>query len=495
MGKCKRVVDRRAFLATAAASAAVPPLLAQSAGKAEEIAGERPRVLRAGAATTKITPALGVSLEGYFMKLGPVAAVHDELLARALVLDDGKQRIAICVCDMTVIPGEIFDRAKQIVHRKTGLPPDRMLMSATHTHAAPRVGLGQGKIDRQFYEMLVEQIAAAVIQATGRLAPAKIGWGSRQKPEYCFNRRWWMKPNTIPPNPFGRTTDRVQFNPPRSGDNLVRPAGPVDPEVSVVSVQHADGRPLAVLANYSIHYVGGYARGHVSADYFGVFARRLGELLAPGDRQPQFVGIMSNGTSGNIGGGIDFRGPRKRYPPWTRMEEVGGALADDVAGTVRNIEHHDWVSLSMCERDIGLGIRRPDSERLEWVDTVLTGGKGQPAHRWTPIYANEALLLSKYPETMPVKLQALRIGDLTIGAIPCEVFAETGLALKQASPTADTFIIELANQYHGYLPTPEQHALGAYETWDARSSCLERFADPKIRTAMLELFDQVAMSR
>lgn len=491
MSKFKHNVDRRTFLAGAAMSAAAPILLTQSAGRAGEQSAEKGPVFRAGAATTKITPALGVSLEGYFMKLGPVAAVHDDLYARAVVLDDGSERVALCVCDMTVVPGEFFDRAKQIVHNKTGLSPDRMLMSSTHTHAAPRVGLGQEEIDKQFYEMLVQQIAAAVIQATEQLAPAKIGWGFGHKPEYCYNRRWWMKPNTIPANPFGATTDRVRFNPPRGSSNLVKPAGPVDPEVGVLSVQHADGRPLAVLANYSIHYVGGYERNHVSADYFGVFARRLGERFVSGDGRPPFVGIMSNGTSGNIGAGTDFRKPRQKFAAWERMEQIGNALADEVCRVVPGIEHRDTASLAMCEQDIELAIRRPDPERVEWAKAVLAGGQGKPLHHWTPIYANESRLLSEYPETIPVKLQALRIGELLIGAIPCEVFAETGLALKQSSPSENTFVIELANQYHGYLPTPEQHVLGAYETWDARSSCLERHADPKIRTAVLDLFGRV----
>ena len=485
-------VDRRAFLAaTAVTPVATGVLLGNADVKREAGGASSSRGFRAGAATAKITPVLGVSLEGYFMKLGPVEGVHDDLYARALVLDDGGERIALCVCDMTVIPGKFCDRAKQIVQRETGLSPERVLISATHTHAAPRVGLGQEPVDEQFYEMLVRQIAAAICQATKQLAPAKAGWGAGAKPEYCYNRRWWMKPGTVPTNPFGATTDCVQFNPPRGSANLVKPAGPVDPEVGVLSIQHADGRSLAVLANFSIHYVGGYERRQVSADYFGVFARQLSQKLSSGAGHPPFVGMLSNGTSGNIGAGTDFRQPRQRFAPWTRMEEVGTAVAEEVCRVVGTIEHRAGMSLAMCERDLELGIRRPSAERLQWAKAVLADRKAKRPHHWTPIYANEAVLLSEYPETVPVKLQALRIGDLLIGTIPCEVFAETGLALKQASPSPSTFLIELANQYHGYLPTPEQHALGAYETWNARSSCLEPFADPKIRAGMLELFHKV----
>ena len=84
--------------------------------------------------------------------------------------------------------------------------------------------------------------------------------------------------------------------------------------------------------------------------------------------------------------------------------------------------------------------------------------------------------------------QTMRIGDLSIAAIPCEVFAEIGLDIKAKSPFKPTFTIELANGYNGYLPTPEQHKLGGYETWRARSSYLEVDASTRIAKAVMELF-------
>ena len=123
-----------------------------------------------------------------------------------------------------------------------------------------------------------------------------------------------MKPGTIRADPFGGTTDRVKMNPGYQAPGLVEPAGPVDPEVSVLSVQSRDGRPLALLANYSLHYVGGVEP--LSADYFGAFAERIGQLLeARTTTRPPFVGILSNGTSGDINN-INFAGaaPRQEQP-------------------------------------------------------------------------------------------------------------------------------------------------------------------------------------
>ena len=111
------------------------------------------------------------------------------------------------------------------------------------------------------------------------------------------------------------------------------------------------------------------------------------------------------------------------------------------------------------------------------------------------IYARETVLLAKYPPKVKVILQAIRIGELGIVATPCETFVEIGLEVKKQSPRRPTFTIELANGYNGYLPTPEQHQLGGYETWRARSSYLEVNASRRITATVLELLHAVAPTR
>ena len=141
--------------------------------------------------------------------------------------------------------------------------------------------------------------------------------------------------------------------------------------------------------------------------------------------------------------------------------------------------------------EISLAIRRPDTARLTWAKKTAVAGLDLSKLSRPQIYAREALLLAELPQQMLVRLQAIRIGDIAIGAIPCEVFAETGLAIKQQSPFKPTFTIELANGYSGYLPTPGQHALGGYETWRARSSYLETEAATKILDTLMRLFAQL----
>ncbi|MBM3335613.1 neutral/alkaline non-lysosomal ceramidase N-terminal domain-containing protein, partial [Candidatus Sumerlaeota bacterium] len=426
------------------------------------------RQLRAGAAASNITPELGVILDGTIMQIGPAKHIHDELHARCLVLDDGATRIAFAVCDTTMIAPEVVAHAKRLTEATTGLAPDHVLISATHTHSSPRaIDLGLGEANRRYNEFLAQRIADGIRRAINQLAPAKIGWGSAQKPEYVFNRRWFVKPEMASPSPFGGRAEQVAMNPARAA--AVKPAGPVDPEVFVLSVQYADGRPLALLANYALHYVGGVPPGHISADYFGAFADRIEALLGADQQQPPFVGIMANGTCGDVSN-IDLSKPPESRPAYAKMREVADGLAQEVLKVVRGIQYHNWVPLSARTSVLELGVRRPDAARLEWAREISAKMKADQRMSRPAIYAREALLLSQYPPTVSITLQAFRIGDLGIGAAPCEMFAETGLAIKKQSPFKATFIIELANGFSGYLPTPEQHGWGGYETWPARSS-------------------------
>jgi neutral ceramidase len=301
-----------------------------------------------------------------------------------------------------------------------------------------------------------------------------------------------MKPGSIPPNPFGERTDRIQMNPPRNNANLLEPAGPVDPQLSILAVQHADGRPLAMLANYGLHYVGGYRNGHVSADYFAAFSERIQARLQAKAGDPPFVAMMSNGTSGDVNN-INFREPPTgAAPPWTRIREVADDLADKALAVYEQLNYQDRPTIGVRTTELGLGVRQPSPERLAWAKRTVEGiEQGKPLSR-PQVYASEAFELAKFPARVPLKLQAIRIGELGIAAVPCEVFAETGLAIKQQSPLRSTFTIELANGYNGYLPTPQQHELGGYETWPARSAYLEPQAEPQIRAKVLDLLRQTA---
>jgi hypothetical protein len=322
------------------------------------------------------------------------------------------------------------------------------------------------------------------------LEPARIGWGVGKVPQHVFNRRWKMKPGTIPPNPFGGL-DQVKMNPPVGSPDLIEPAGPADPDLTVISLRRLDGRPIALLANYSLHYVGA---NHFSADYFGAFTDRIQQLLGADRQDPPFVGMLSNGASGNINN-IDFRRKHEADPPFSRMKAVADDVAAEALRVSGNMRYHDWVPLSARQTEIELGVRRPAAEELERARQIMKSAQGPSLRTLEEIYARETVLISEYPATVGLILQALRIGDLGIAAIPCEVFVEIGLEIKKKSPFASTFTTSLANGYNGYLPTPEHHRLGGYETWRARSSYLVPDASPKIVEQLLELLRRISQGK
>ncbi len=438
---------------------------------------------RAGAATSNITPPLGLSVAGQMREL-IIEHVHDELHARCLVLDDGGTQLAIVLVDSCMIPRTIFDEAKRLASERTGIPATNMLMAATHTHSAPcATPVFQSDPDPDYQRFLTRRIADGLIRAYNNLAPAKIGWGSASVPDEVFNRRWKMKPGGVGVNPFGVDTDQAKMNPPRASEQLVEPWGPTDPEVSFIAVESMAGRPMALLANYSLHYVGGVPGNHVSADYFAVFAEQIEALLNAGEQDPPFVAMMSNGTSGDINN-IDFRSPAQPAQPYEKMRSVAGNVARAVEEAYAGITFTSALTLDAAQTEIRLGVRLPSEDDVTSAREIIAAVETPDMRTLPEIYARESVLLSEYPAELPVPIQALRIGDLAIGAVPCEVFVEIGLAFKHTNPFADSFVIELANGYYGYLPTPDQHALGGYETWRARSSFLEVPASDKIGDAL-----------
>ena len=442
------------------------------------------KIFRAGAAASNVTPWLGVSMPGGFTDRR-ATKIHDELHARCLVLDDGQTQIAIVVVDNCILPRDVLDRAKVMAEKATKIPAAHILISATHCHSGPAaMDIAQCKADLEYQTFLARRIADGIGRAKANLAPAKIGWGFGELPTEVFNRRWHMKEGGIAENPFGNKKDKVRMNPPRRSPLLDRPAGPTDTQVPVLSVLHTDGRPLALHSNYSLHYVGGTGAGTISADYFGVFADRIQQLLEADRQQPPFVGMLSNGTSGDINN-INFQGIPERNKPYEQINFVAHKLADEVFRVQKKIKHHDWVALKAVQKDIPLGVRRPGADEVARAKQMLKDAQNPNRLTTFEVYAQETLNLAKHPPRLPVPLQALHIGDLRICAIPCEPFAEVGLALKDGRK--DTFVIGLANGYYGYLPTARQMALGGYETWRSSWSFLEVDSAKRVINSLEEL--------
>ena len=441
--------------------------------------------LRAGAAKVDVTPlVLPVIRNGGFIEATDNKVV-DPLHARCLVLDDRVTRLAIVVVDSCMLPRDLCDEVKRAAFGKTGIPFDRILISATHCHSAPSsmsYCLGS-RVDPRYRAFLPGKLVEAIVAANAGLQPAKAAWGRVDAAEFTACRRWsFLKGNELA-DPFGNKTVRANMHPGHDNANAVGPTGPADPWLSFLSVQTADGSPLSVLANFSMHYFGGHPG--VSADYAGLFSERLAKRLAPDDTA--FVGIMSQGTSGDSWWG-DYSRDKRRV--WS-MQEYTGQLVDLVAKRLAKLKHSEEVPLGMAEARPEFFRRTPDDDRLKWARDMLAKMDGQRPRNRPEVYAEQAVWIHENP-VEEVPLQAIRVGGLGITAIPCEVYALTGLKLKSASPLPLTFNISLANGASGYIPPPEQHTLGGYTTWPARTAGLEVNAEPRIVEACTRLLEKAS---
>lgn len=413
--------------------------------------------------------------------------VTDRLYAKCLVLDDGAERLALVVVDSCMMPRDLLDRAKELARERTGLRADRIMISATHTHSAPAaMGALGTPPDAAYVQFLPGRIAEAVACAAQQLVPARIGWAVVKDYAHTHCRRWIRRPDAIGQDPFGEWTVRANMHPGHEDPEAIGPAGPVDPDLSVLAVQGRDGRPIALLANYAMHY---YDSVPISADYFGRFAEKITRMIGAENAQPPFVAMMSQGTSGDQMW-MDYAAPRNDPGLDRYAEEV----AQVAFSAYRSIRYHDWVPLKMAEARLTLGFRLCDEKRLAWAKQIVAEMRGRLPQTLPEVYACEQLYLHARP-VAELKLQAIRIGALGVAAWPNEVFAISGLKLKAHSPLQPTINIELANGAEGYIPPPEQHRLGGYTTWAARTAGLEVNAEPKIVEKLLQLLEQVSGRR
>ena len=437
---------------------------------------------RAGAVAVEITPTeFPVIVNGGFLEK-QATKVFDPLHARAVVLDDGTARVALCVVDTCMMSRDLIDEAKGLASKTTGIPMERMLVSATHTHSAPSAMACLGtRLDAKYAAFLPGKIAEAIAGAAKNLVPARVGSGVAPAWEFTNCRRWIRRPDKMIVDPFSVASGRAHMHPGYLNPDAIGPSGPIDPDLSLLSVQTRDGRPLALLANFSMHYFGA---GPVSADYFGKFATGIGGRIGAGDAA--FVGIMSQGTSGDSHW-MDYSQPKTDIT----SDQYADGLMRIAAEAYRKIEHRDSGSIAMAEATLKLRRRVAEAARLEWARKIAEPMGDRVAANQPEVYAREQLILAAEPER-ELKLQALRIGELGITAIPNEVYAITGLKLKAWSPLRATFNIELANGGEGYIPPPEQHVLGGYTTWAARTAGLEPQAEPRIVETVLGLLEKVS---
>ncbi len=438
----------------------------------------------AGASMVNITPPIGTIINGDFLPMH-AKTIHDPLHAKALAFSDGNKKFVFVVVDCMAIDGDLIDDTKKLIQNQLGLSPNQIMISSTHAHSCGAVRGGSiVSADLPYRLSMPAKILNSVKLALKNMEPVKIGWGSFELPKYISCRRWYMKPGFSTKNPFGEI-DKVWMNPPPGSPYLDKPVSVGDPEVSFLAVKNMKNEVISILANYSIHYAADIPENTISADYFGEVHKQLKEKLGANSN---FVGIMSNGTSGDINT-TDFRQERD-YPkePYGKSKLIANDISDAIIENLKTINFETKPLFSYSFNSVLTKTRKPSPEliarskkTISELDFSTLKSIDKASDNMAKMFALEIIELDAYQkDEYSLPIQAIRIGEGAIGTLPGEIFAETGLKLKKNAPTKNYFTVCLANFGDGYIPPASQMALGGYETWLNSGTQMEIGAEEKL---------------
>lgn len=425
--------------------------------------------LRIGWAQRRITPPIGVELAGFAARKGVAEGVHDDLHARALVVDAADAAVAVLAASVLFVGQEGVDAIREQVERNTGLPAANVMVAATHTHSGPK---GTEDYDR----FLVAECVKCVTAAWEARAPGRIGVGVTTVEDVGRNRR------------------RLEYG-----------GLPVDPQVGIVKTEDADGHLTGVLVNYPCHPTTmGPDNLQITEDWPFYSIRRIREQVG------QDVCVAyANGAEGDInpgyGSGLSAVGAPIPIRTFAFAEKIGTrlglavlealpAIATERVVTVRSVSRHvdmpfrTEFPVTVAEAEDRKAAAEQALESLPCdapvtrrhqaeVDAFFAGMLLRCARHF---YSDE------WEPSVSVELQAIRLGDAAVTSFPGEVFSQIGVAVKQQSPFDRTLVIGVANgRSGGYLPTPDTYEEGDYEVVAARYA--RNAADVLIKETVAQL--------
>jgi hypothetical protein len=428
--------------------------------------------LKVGAAAVVITPPEGTPLAGYYSMRG-AKRVLDDIYAKAIVLEVGDAKAALVACDLISLPRHVVTEARRQIEKATGIPGAHVMISATHTHTGPVI-LRESAIDdltgatsdlgRRYTEKLPELIAKSVADANKKLAPARASAALGKEEGISFNRRFHMKDGTVSWNPAKRHPD------------IVKPAGPIDPDVGVVYFDSPKNAPIATYVNFALHpdTVGGDG---VSADYPGVLSKLLGDY-----RGPEMLTVFANGCCGDINHRdiqwLDTqKGPREAH-------RIGTLLTAAVLRTTRDLKPMSTDALRVKSEIVKLPLAPYSNDDAREAQATVKQVNDPKTKFLDKVKAFKVLdVAGRTGKPWEVEVQVITLGDeLAWVSLPGEIFVELGLAIKKSSPYKHTMIAELANGSIGYIPDEGAYPQGNYEVISAR--CAKGSGEMLVKTAL-----------
>ncbi len=395
-----------------------------------------------GAGTSVITPYLEQPMAGYYYPRS-ADGVHDDLRAKALVFETGGQQVALVACDTVGISERVTGAARERIQKRLGIPPDHVLISATHCHTGP-------VLTPDFEDMLGRRIADAVITAAGNKRTARLFAATEQEASLPFYRRYFMKDGTVRTNPGFLNPD------------IVKPAGTPDPRVGVLFAEDETGRPLMTWVNYAMHLdtVGGT---WISADYPYYMSRLLADI-----KGPDMLTVFTIGAAGNINH-WDVRrpGPQRGQQMAQRLGEVLGSAVVKAYTHMESLAPAPWVARSTI---LEIPCRQVTAHDVEGARKIVAVPP-DPNVDFTleRVKAVRDLSIDKRGgKPFRAEIQVLAAGPVAFVAIPGELFVELGRDIQKGSPFPFTFVVTLANDGLGYIPTRAAFDQGAYEPTSTR---------------------------
>ena len=412
--------------------------------------------LSIGAAQRNISPPLGTHMAGYY-HVRPASAVHDDLFARAMVIDDGTTAIALVTCDLVSIREESVVNAREKVAQATGIPGGNVLICCTHTHTGPitrgdRSAATFGSMSENYMATLEAQIAAAVTEAWETRTPGTLRIGKSQETRIAFNRRFHMRDGS------------VKTNPGKNNPDVIGPVGPIDPDVYVLLAESEQGDPLGVLVNYSLHAdtTGG---DQISADYSGWMEKHLKNMSPELD---EAVLLYANGFCGDINH-VNVNDP-DQLKGFAESERIGRALAESATQALSRLEPLKGEAVHASQRSEALPAVVPTPEDIAWAqEAVAAAPMGGGPGRDDLVKAHRDLALQELnKQHFDTEVQVMAVGNVAITALPGEIFVELGLSIKEHSSFEHNLLAELANGNLGYICTAAAYPQGAYEPTSSR---------------------------
>jgi hypothetical protein len=420
--------------------------------------------LKIGAAEIDITPPVGHRMAGYFDER-LATGVHDPLKAKAIVMKQGDEQIALVFCDVVGVSLNVTTNARSQAADKTGIPVRNIVISATHSHTGPLFDdtrrhyfhetalakYGTDPHEKIYYpDFLTDRLVKVISQAQSKLHLAELQAGIGKQENMTFNRRYLMKDG------------KVRFNPGQLNPNIVRPAGPTDSDVGILLARELkSGKPFAGATIFAMHCdtVGG---SKYSADYPYFLQETLRSALGR-----RFISGFGAGTCGDLNHiNVNKKEPFKGF---AMAEHLGSTLGQTVLSASSSLHPVSNPSFKVLNATIQIPLQEPTPEQLADARSKITKLGDTNTDFFVKVVAVKTLDLERKQNPYPMEVQVFRFdSDTALVCLPCEIFVELGLAIKQASPFKTTIVQSICNDRPSYVPTKKAFTEGSYEITNAR---------------------------